>query len=246
MLATAIISTLAAAVTVNVMSRLGLPVSTSQAIIGSIIGLSFLNRTPVNYAKLVKVFICWILTPIGSVLFAFILYKLLAVIWQRRTKNLITFNSTVKLLSVLIGCYAAYGLGANNVANVMGTFVGANLISPFWATVMGGASICIGVLTYSRNVMYTVGKKLTPLDPFSALVVVLAEAVTLHIFAMVGVPVSSSQAVVGAVVGVGLVKGTGVINRTALVMILVGWVLALIGSAAVAYVMGWIFGLFSS
>jgi len=241
-LATAIIGALAAAITVNVMSHLGLPVSTSQAVIGSIIGLSLLNRNPVDYARLSKIFICWMLTPLGSAIFAFVLYNLLAVIWQRRARNLIMFNSTVKLLSILIGCYAAYGLGANNVANVMGTFVGANLISPFWATILGGISICTGVLTYSRKVMYTVGKKLTPLDPFTALVAVMAEALTLHIFAMIGVPVSSSQAVVGAVVGVGLVKGTNMINRATLIMILVGWILALIGSAVLAYIMGWLVG----
>jgi PiT family inorganic phosphate transporter len=243
-LTTAIVSALAAALTVSVMSRLGLPVSTSQAIIGSIIGISLFNRSPVSYAKLTKVFVCWFLTPIGAAIFAFVLYNLLARLWQKRTRNLIIFNSTVRMLSILIGCYAAYGLGANNVANVMGTFVGANLISPFRATVLGGVSICTGVLTYSRNVMYTVGKKITPLDPFSALIAVLAEAITLHIFAMIGVPVSSSQAVVGAVVGVGLVKGMNVINRTTLVMILVGWILGLLGSGIVAYSASWVIGFF--
>lgn len=237
---TAIISTLAAALTVSLMSRFGLPVSTSQAVIGSIIGLSILRGNPVDYTKLTKIFTCWILTPLGSVIAAFILYNLLSRFWQSRTKNLITFNFMVRWLSIIIGCYAAYSLGANNLANVMGTFVGANLIKPLPATILGGLSIALGVLTYSRNVMYTVGKKITPLDPFSALIVVLAEAVTLHIFAVIGVPVSSSQAVVGAVVGVGLVKGARMVNRTTLIIILAGWILTLIGSAILAAALGWI------
>jgi len=237
---TAIISTLAAALTVSIMSRFGLPVSTSQAVIGSIIGLSVLRGNSVDYAKLTKIFTCWILTPLGSVIAAFILYNLLSRAWQSRTKNLITFNFTVRWLSIIIGCYAAYSLGANNLANVMGTFVGADLIKPLPATVLGGLSISLGVLTYSRNVMYTVGKKITPLDPFSALIVVLAEAITLHVFAMIGVPVSSSQAVVGAVVGVGLVKGSRMVNRTTLIIILAGWILTLIGSAILAVALGWV------
>ena len=241
---TAIISTLAAALIVTLMSYLGLPISTTQAIVGSIIGISLLERNPINYAKLTKVLLCWILTPVGAVLIAFVLYNLLAVIWQKRTRNLINFNFMVRTLSILIGCYAAYGLGANNVANVTGTFVGANLISTFWATIIGAFSISAGVLTYSRNVMYTVGKKITPLDPFSALIVVLAEAITLHSFAQIGIPVSSSQAVVGAVVGVGLVKGMRMINRTTLVFILLGWVLTLLGSAIAAYMLGWMIGVF--
>jgi PiT family inorganic phosphate transporter len=126
----------------------------------------------------------------------------------------------------------------------MGTFVGANLISPFPAVILGGISISAGVLTYSRNVMYTVGKKITPLDPFSALIAVFAEALMLHLFAQIGVPVSSSQAVVGAVVGVGLVKGMRMINRTTLVIILVGWMLTLLGSAVAAYMLGWIAAIF--
>jgi len=127
---------------------------------------------------------------------------------------------------------------------VMGTFVGANLLSPLWGTILGGVSIAAGVLTYSKNVMYTVGKKITPLDPFSALVAVLAEAVTLHTFAKIGVPVSSSQAVVGAVVGVGLVRGAKMVNRKMLTMILIGWVAAMLGSAVVAYIIGWAAGVF--
>jgi len=237
---TAIISTLSAALTVSLMSRLGLPVSTSQAVIGSIIGLSLLRGNPVDYTKLTKILTCWILTPLGSVIAAFILYNLLAVVWQRRTRNLLTFNFMVRWFSIVIGCYAAYSLGANNLANVMGAFVGADLIDEFPATILGGLSISLGVLTYSRNVMYTVGKKITQLDPFSALVVVLTEAITLHVFAMIGVPVSSSQAVVGAVVGVGLVKGMRMVNRKTLVVILAGWILTLLGSAILASVLGWI------
>ncbi len=237
-LATAIIAALAAALAVSVMSFMGLPVSTTQAIVGSIIGLSILKGNPVDSAKLIKVFTCWLVTPFGSALIAFILYNLLAQAWQKRMKDLLTFDRTVRTFSVLIGCYAAYALGANNVGNVMGTLVGADIISPFWATILGGLSISVGVLTYSRNVMYTVGKKITPLDPFSALVAVLAEAITLHSFAQVGVPVSSSQAIVGAVVGVGLVKGMKMINRRTLINILVGWILTLLGSAIVAYILG--------
>ncbi len=243
-LATAIIAALAAALTVSVMSYFGLPISTTQAIVGSIIGLSLLKGTPVDHAKLTKIFLCWLFTPLGSALVAFVLYNLLTYFWQKRTENIIAFNRTVRMLSILIGCYAAYALGANNVGNVMGTLVGAKMLSPLWATVLGGLSISTGVLTYSRNVMYTVGKKITPLDPFSALVAVLAEAVTLHSFAQIGVPVSSSQAVVGAVVGVGLVKGMKMINRRTLIIILVGWVLTLFISGAVAYALGGAAGLF--
>lgn len=236
-LSTAIISTISAGLIVNIMSYLGLPVSATQAIVGSIVGLSILNGNPIDYAKLTKILISWIVTPFGAAIIAFISYKLLGIIWQRRAKNLITFNTTVKWLSIIIGCYAAYSLGANNLANVTGTMVGAGLMSVFMGTILGGISIVIGVLTYSRNVMYTVGSKIAPLEPFSALVVVLSEALTLHVFAYMGVPVSSSQAVVGAVVGVSLVKGMKMLNRRTLIIIPIGWIMTMIGSAALACIL---------
>ena len=243
-LTAAFVAALGAAVTVNVMTFLRLPVSTTQAIVGSIIGISLLQGNPVDYSRLVKIFVSWVMTPVGAAIISFITYKLLALTWHRHTKNLLTFNFTVKILSIIIGCYAAYSLGANNVANVMGVFVGAKMISPFWATVLGGASIATGVLTYSRKVMYTVGKDIAPLDPFSALIVVLSEALTLHIFTQIGIPVSSSQAVVGAVVGVGLVKETKTVNGRTLINIFVGWILTVVGAAGTASVISLIVRLF--
>ena len=73
--------------------------------------------------------------------------------------------------------------------------------------------------------METVGSGLVKLDPFSALVVVLAEAITVHSYALIGVPVSTSQAVIGAVVGVGVIKGVKTIRRRTLVNIFLAWFL---------------------
>ncbi|HEA47052.1 MAG TPA: inorganic phosphate transporter [bacterium] len=242
---TAVVATLAAALTVNLMSYLKIPVSTSQAIIGAIIGIGLLGHTEIKTLLLRKIFISWILTPLGALVIAYLLYKFLALVWQRKVKNLMVFNRTVRIFSIIIGCYAAYALGANNVANTTGTFVGiVPGFSPFMATLLGGGSIALGALTYSRNVMYTVGKKIATLDPFSALIAVLAQAITLHIYAQFRIPVSSSQAVVGAVVGVGLVKGMRMVNKKTLINIFTGWIFTLVGSGAVAYSLGWIVKLF--
>jgi PiT family inorganic phosphate transporter len=111
------------------------------------------------------------------------------------------------------------------VANVTAVFVGAGMLTMFSAVLVGGLSISLGILTFSRRVMETVGNKLVKLDSFSALVVVLAEAITVHIYTFVGVPVSTSQAVVGAVLGVGIVKGINTIRRRTLTNILLAWFL---------------------
>ena len=88
---------------------------------------------------------------------------------------------------------------------------------------VGGGAIALGVMTYSKNVMMTVGRSLVELDAFSALVAVLAMAITVHLYAHLGVPVSTSQAIVGAVLGIGLFKGVRTINHCTVINILFAW-----------------------
>ena len=178
----AFIATISAGFCVAVFSYLSLPVSTSQAIMGAVLGIGMISGIP-DFSKLGKVFLAWALTPIGAML-------LTAIDIERR--NLFT-----RIALIFAGCYGAYSLGANNVANVTGVYVGAGLLSPFYAALLGSLSIAAGVLTYSRNVMETVGKKIVDLDGFSAFIAEFSAAITVHLFTQVGIPVSSSQAIVG-------------------------------------------------
>ena len=220
----AVISSVAAAITVTIMTILGLPVSTSQAVVGAILGTGIISKQ-INVSGLGKVVICWVGTPIGGLVAAVVIYKLMATLYNRLSFNLFEGDILIRFGLIAAGSYAAYALGANNVANVTAVFVGAGLLSVFTATLVGGLSIGMGILTFSRRVMETVGQKLVRLDPFSALVVVLAEAVTVHFYTFVGVPVSTSQAVIGAVLGVGIVKGISTVKHRTLLNILIGWFL---------------------
>jgi PiT family inorganic phosphate transporter len=123
----------------------------------------------------------------------------------------------------LVGIYGAYALGANNVANTTGVFFKAGMISAKMAAVIGGLSIGLGVLTYSKRVMSTVGRGITQMSEFAALIAVLGQDITVHIFAWIGVPVSTSQAIVGAVIGVGFVKSSRAINLKVVAKIMLGW-----------------------
>jgi PiT family inorganic phosphate transporter len=216
--------TVAVAVTVTVMTLLNLPVSTSQGVVGAILGIGFLNHQ-LNLASLGKVFICWFGTPFCAILASFILYELLALVYNHLSIGIFQADVLLRIGLVAAGSYASYSLGANNVANATAVFVGAGTLTVFKAALIGGLSIGFGVLTYSRGVMETVGRKLVQLDPFSALIVVLSEAITVHFNAVLGVPVSTTQAVIGAVLGVGLIKGAKTINRKALYSIFTGWFL---------------------
>jgi PiT family inorganic phosphate transporter len=220
----AVISSVAAAITVTIMTVFGLPVSTSQSVVGSIIGIGILNGQ-LNYDGMGKVVSCWFGTPIGAAAISMLLYKFFAYIYNRRKFSIFESDIVIRVGMIVAGSYGAYALGANNVANVTAVFVGAGLISVFNAALIGGVSIALGILTYSRPVMETVGKKLVRLDPFSALIVVLSLGITVHFFTVLGVPVSTSQGIIGGVLGVGLLKGVDTISRKTLFNIFIGWFL---------------------
>lgn len=220
----AAVSSFAAAITVTIMTLLKLPVSTSQAVVGSIIGVGLMtNQT--GFQGLGKILACWLGTPVGGCIFSIILYIMIGKIINRLRPSLITLDVALRVGLIVTGCYGAYALGANNVANVTAVFVGPGLLSPGLATVVGGVSIALGILTFSRGVMKTVGRSIVKLDAYSAFIVVLSEALTVHIYAIIGVPVSTSQAVVGAVLGIGLLKRAEALKMRAVVGIFSGWIM---------------------
>ena len=138
---------------------------------------------------------------------------------------------------MLVGAYGAYALGANNVANVTGLLSGA---------IPGSGRPRVvpprrdrhrhRVVTYSKRVMLSVGGQIFPLEAFTAFCAVSGMSITVHVLAILGVPVSTSQAIVGAILGVGALRGWQNIRFLMLRHIAFGWVLtpviALILSAA--------------
>ncbi len=218
----AFITSLSAAITVTIMTYLKLPVSTSQAVVGAIIGAGIIRKT-IDFSPLGKIVLAWIFTPIGAMVIAYILYKVLGYFVQKYIKDVILLDRITKIGLIIAGSYGAYALGANNVANVTGVYVETGMVTVLQATLLGGLGIASGVLTYSKNVMMTVGKGITELTPFNALVAVLAEATTVYIYAKIGIPVSTSQAIVGAVIGIGLIKGVNFLNKKTIKTILFGW-----------------------
>ena len=138
---------------------------------------------------------------------------------------------------LVVGTYGSYALGANNVANATGIFSGQITgVSDGQLALYGGLAIAVGVLTYSKRVMMSVGSGIMPLDAFTAFVAVSSMALTVHVFAVIGVPVSTSQAIIGAMLGIGTVRGFHSIRFQMLRNIGVGWLLtpliALVLSAA--------------
>jgi PiT family inorganic phosphate transporter len=219
----ATVTVFAAAATIVLMTLLRLPSSTSQAVVGAIVGVGLMQRR-LELAPLTKVVICWLATPLGALVCYVVFHRLLAAVFRRWRPSLSARDQFLRAMLVACGCYGAYALGANNVANVTGVFVGEGMLTARSAVWLGALSIAGGIIGFSRPVMMTVGRGIVRMDAFAAFVAVLSHAVTVHVFAMVGVPVSSSQAIVGAVLGIGLVKGLQVVRGRTLVRVVLGWV----------------------
>lgn len=262
-LAGAFMAALAAAGTVYVMTKWGLPVSTSQAIVGAIIGWNLFSDSITDSQTLVKIVGTWIACPILAGLIAVPLLKLVAFALRVVKLHLLRLDAYTRIALIFAGAFGAYSLGANNIANVMGVFVDVSPFTGFSIAglfklssvqqlfLVGAIAIAVGVFTYSKRVMVTVGANILPMSPVAAWVVVIAHSIVLFLFASQGlehllasaglptiplVPVSSSQAVVGAVVGLGLMRGGGDIDWTLLRNIAAGWVTTPLMSGAVCFV----------
>ncbi len=252
---------LAAAVTVYFMTKFGLPVSTTQAIVGAIIGWNLFTGNPTDGKALTQIVSTWVSGPVLGAVIAIILYIILKTIKKNSSIHLVRFESYIRTGLIVVGAFGAYSLGANNIANVMGVFIPAFnlhdldlgiivLSSSQQLFLLGGLAIAAGILTYSNRVMEVVGSSIMELSSEAALVVVLAQALVLFIFSSSGfssfveriglppvpmVPVSSTQVIIGSVIGIGLYKGARNINFRILGEIAAGWVVTPIISGILAF-----------
>jgi len=253
---------LAAGLAVFWMTKLKLPVSTSQAIVGAIIGWNLFSGNPTDMSSLTKIVTTWVSGPILGGVFAILLFLLLRFVLKKSKIHLMKLDAYIKYALLIVGAFASYSLGANNIANVVGVFVPSapNIILDFGFFTLngvqllflgGGVSIAIGIMTYSKKVMMTVGNSLMRLNAETALVVVLAHSLVLFVFSSQGlsdlfvsiglpaipmVPVSSSQAIVGSILGIGLLKGGKNIQLKVIGKIAMGWVITPVIAGLIAFI----------
>lgn len=252
---------LAAAITIYMMTKLALPISTTQAIVGAIIGWNFFTGNHTDSKTLSTIVAAWLAGPMIGAVFAVLLF-IMVIKFKKSVKiHLIRFESYIKTGLILVGAFGAYSLGANNIANVMGVFIPAFNLQDLdlWAFtlnssqqlfLLGGLAIAAGIMTYSWKVMDTVGSNIVELSSEAALVVVLAQSLVLFIFSSSGlsdffasmglpripmVPVSSSQVIVGCILGIGLYKGARNINFKVLGEIGMAWIISPLASGLLTF-----------
>ena len=219
-------------------ATLGLPVSATQAVVGAATGMALVHGGA-NWPMLARLGVSWALAPLGTLVFAMIFYWLFSRLLAPWLMGLSSYEILLKAGFIVVGSYGAFSLGANNVANVTGVWVGSGVISATVGVWLGSLYMATGVLTYSSRVIDTLGHRLANLDAFSAFIAMFSSALTLHLYAMLGVPVSASQVAVGAVLGIGFVKGVSTVQRDTVLRIVLAWFVVPLLTGALALVGAW-------
>ena len=231
-----------AAITVFVMSYLKFPVSANQSIVGAVIGWGLFhadyNDPEVlsgNLAQFGKFASTWLLNPLGAGIISFVIVFLAKKFLEKKLTSMHSYDKLVKIGYLIAGAFASYSIGVNSSASVTAfyfdtayseTGVAANLLtSPQLTAIIGGVAIAVGVITFSKRVMMTVGGSIAELTQIDGFLVIIAMATTILLMEkLMGIPVSTSQAVVGAVMGAGLVSGVKNVNFGVFKRIAIAWV----------------------
>lgn len=249
-----------AAITVFIMSYLKFPVSANQSVTGAVIGwgLCYADYSnPVvksqNIGEILEFMSTWLINPLGAALISFVMVFLVKKFIEKWLTSMKHYDIIIKVGYIAAGAFSAYSIGQNSSASVTAFYydyydIGANLIygnSGFFtgariAAIIGGAAIALGVLTFSKRVMMTVGSSIAEISQVDGFVVILASALTVVLMGnLMGIPVSTSQSVVGAVIGAGLVNGAKKVHFGVLKNVAIAWV----SSPTVAGLLAWIVGM---
>ena len=228
--------------TVFAMSYLKFPVSANQSITGAIIGWGLFYADysdpevlAINLPQIGKFASTWILNPLGAGIISFMLVLCVNRFLSEKLTTLSGYDRMIKIGYLIAGAFASYSIGLNSSANVTALYfdmayaqtgVVANLLTDARMTAtIGGIAIAVGVLTFSKRVMMTVGSSIAEITKIDGFLVIIAMALTVVIMGnWMGIPVSTSQAVVGAVMGAGLTRGVKAVHLGVFKNIAIAWV----------------------
>ncbi|MBT8141228.1 MAG: inorganic phosphate transporter, partial [Gammaproteobacteria bacterium] len=161
--------------------------------------------------------------------------------------HFVTVEKVFGVLMIITACCMAFAHGSNDVANAIGPVaavvstattgvIGGKSALPFWVLVLGGAGIVIGLATFGRYVMTTVGEKITHLTPSRGFAAELAAAMTIVVASGTGMPISTTHTLVGAVLGVGLARGISAIDLSVVKKIFMSWLVTIPAGAILSII----------
>jgi len=140
-----------------------------------------------------------------------------------------------KYLQIATACYVAFAHGANDVSNAIGPLAGiyacyqgaqeyaGKVMIPLWMLILGGSGIVVGLATFGRRVNETIGRKITAITPVRGFSAEFGAATTVLVCSRLGLPISTTQVLVGAVLGVGMARGIDALDIRTVRKVVANW-----------------------
>jgi len=230
----------------------GLPISNSHSLIGGIMGAGIigLGFEQLVYGGLTKVFAGIIIAPIGGIIFGMVLVGIIIAVFAKRKPAVV--NRTFGRLSIISSAWLALTHGANDGQKTMGIIVlilfSADLISeihmPLWVIFAAASAMGLGTFFGGYKVIKTLGLKITRLKPYQGFAAQTGGGVMLAIFAILGIPASTTHAITGSVMGAGAARRIRAVRWRVSRQIIFSWVITIPGAAGLAIAFTYIIHLF--
>jgi len=230
----------------------GLPISNSHSLIGGIMGagIAGLGFEQLVFGGLTKVFAGIIIAPIGGMIFGIALAGAIIVFLAKRKPAIV--NRTFGRLQIISSAWFALTHGANDGQKTMGIIVlilfSADLISeihmPLWVILAAASAMGLGTFFGGYKVIKTLGLKITRLKPYQGFAAQTGGGVMLAIFAILGIPASTTHAITGSVMGAGAARRIRAVRWRVSRQIIFSWVITIPGAAGLAIAFTYIIHLF--
>ncbi|TDL30779.1 inorganic phosphate transporter [Jeotgalibacillus sp. S-D1] len=231
----ALIVLASAAISLFLANIFGIPLSTSEVAVGSVVGAGIVYHS-IFFGKLAWIVMFWLFTPVVAFFIAIAAAKILETKW---IKKWVTAPKAAKYLApivVIMGLFEAFSAGMNNVANAVGPLVGAGLMGTNDGILWGGLFVALGALFLGHRVMETNGKKITTLRLEEGAVISGTGASIVTAASIFGIPVPLTQITTSSIIGIGFAKhGKAVLKKDIVIQMLTVWVVSPVLSMVLSY-----------
>ncbi|MFC7053982.1 anion permease [Hansschlegelia quercus] len=247
---TVIFAALVGAIFWNVATwALGIPSSSSHALIGGLVGAASAKAGlgVVLWSGLGKTAAAIVLSPLVGFILALLL--VLAVSWIMVRRTPLAVDNIFRYLQFVSASMYSLGHGGNDAQKTMGIiavllysqgYLGGEFHVPLWVVLFCQAAMALGTLSGGWRIVHTMGSRITRLNPMQGFCAETGGAITLFTATWLGVPVSTTHTITGAIVGVGSARRTSAVRWAVASNIVVAWVLTLPAAAAVSAAAYWV------
>jgi len=233
---------------------LGIPSSSSHALIGGLVGAALAKAgfSVIVWTGLGKTVAAIVLSPLVGFLLALLL--VLVVSWAVVRQTPFAVDREFRRLQFVSASLYSLGHGGNDAQKTMGIIavllysqghLGGEFHIPLWVVLSCQAAMALGTLCGGWRIVHTMGSRITRLVPMQGFCAETGGALTLFIATWLGVPVSTTHTITGAIVGVGAAKRTSAVRWAVASNIVIAWVLTLPAAALIAAASYWITGVFA-